>query len=188
MASGDEGHSPLTPLFASRADSTSPSQSKVLVLGGTGFVGRHIIDELDRKNISYVATSTQGKEGNTVALDLTSNDAPNQLLDICKTNGITAIVSTVGSIFTEHDYETNSASGRTAAAAFGADPSEKSSTSMPTKYIFIGNSPRVRNVCNIVDKLNEYARGKEESEIRTFNCANVWTSNLRLSMAGIVLG
>ena len=100
------------------------------------------------------------------------------------------IVSTVGSIFTEHDYETNSASGRTAAAAFGADPSEKSSTSMPTKYIFIGNSQRVRNVCNIVDNLNKYARGKEESErliVQTFGQKSLIIKP-RLSMAGIVLG
>ena len=136
------------------------SESRVLVLGGTGFVGRHVVDLLDQKNIPFIATSTQGLDG-TVALDLISDDASQKLIDICNKNDIAAIVSTVGSIFTDHDYETNSASGRTAAAAF---KDVWDDASLP-KYIFIGNSLRVRNVCsNYIQSLNEYAKGKEESE------------------------
>jgi nucleoside-diphosphate-sugar epimerase len=135
------------------------SESKVLVLGGTGFVGRHVVDLLDQKNIPFIATSTQGLDG-TVALDLISDDASQKLIDICNKNDVSAIVSTAGSIFTDHDYETNSASGRTAAAAFEGQRDE-----LLPKYIFIGNSPRVRNVCNnVISSLNEYAKGKEESE------------------------
>lgn len=48
-----------------------------------------------------------------------------------------------------------------AAAAFGSSRDE--SGALP-KYIFIGNSPRVRNVCNVISSLKEYARGKHESE------------------------
>ena len=51
------------------------SESKVLVLGGTGFVGRHVVDLLDQKNIPFIATSTQGLDG-TVALDLISVTMP----------------------------------------------------------------------------------------------------------------
>ena len=150
---------------ASNTDAT-PScadiQSKVLVLGGTGFVGRHVVDTLKRKSIPFIATSTNGRDG-TISLDITDTDsASQQLLDICETNDIFAIVSTVGSIFTDRDYEINAASGKIAAAAFGS-AENNNSTSLP-KYIFIGNSPRVRNVCNMITSLNEYARGREESE------------------------
>lgn len=131
----------------------------VLILGGTGFVGSHIIKLLDKKGIQYIAASTKGNDG-TTALDLTAADAANQLLDICKTKRVSTIVSAVGSIGKDCDYEVNSASGRTASAAFG---SEYSDGTLP-RYIFIGNSPRVRNLCNTIPSLNEYARGKEESE------------------------
>lgn len=39
------------------------------------------------------------------------------------------------------------------------------SSAILPKHIFIGNSPRVRNVCNTISSLNEYSRGKEESEL-----------------------
>mmetsp|Transcript_28101 Transcript_28101/g.67694 ORF Transcript_28101/g.67694 Transcript_28101/m.67694 type:complete len:487 (-) Transcript_28101:194-1654(-) len=140
---------------------TSEPQSRVLILGGTGLVGRHVVDLLDRQNIPFVATSTQGRDG-TTALDLTDADASQKLLEICETNEISAIVSTVGSIFSERDYEINLASGRTAAAAFDSE-FDKDGGAVP-RYIFIGNSQRVRNVCNIISTLKDYARGKEEAE------------------------
>ena len=133
-------------------------KNKVLVLGGTGFVGKHVIDILKQKDIPYIATSTNGRD-DTIAFNITDDNASKQLLDIYQTNDVETIVSTIGCIFTDNDdYIVNAASGQTAIDAF------KDVSSKP-KYIFIGNSPRVRNVCNIVQSLNEYARGKEESEL-----------------------
>ncbi|KAL7526130.1 hypothetical protein ACHAWF_001640 [Thalassiosira exigua] len=147
------------PLFLSANDTSAPQvQGKVLVLGGTGFVGRRVVDLLEQREIPFVATSTTDRSG-AVSLDMTRDDASQTLLDLCERNGVSAIVSTVGSIFTDRDYETNSATGRVAAAAFAS----KDENSMP-KCVFIGNSRRVRNVCNAIPSLNDYARGKEESE------------------------
>ena len=133
-------------------------KKKVLVLGGTGFVGKHVIDRLKQKDIPYIATSTNGRD-DTIAFNITDDNASKHLLDINQTNDIGTIVSTIGCIFTNHDdYIVNAASGQTATDAF------KDESSKP-KFIFIGNTPRVRNVCNIIPALNEYARGKEESEL-----------------------
>jgi len=133
-------------------------KKKVLVLGGTGFVGKHVIDILKQKDIPYIATSTNGID-DTIKFNITDDNASKQLLDIYQTNDIGTIVSTIGCIFTDNDdYKVNAASGQTATNTF------KDISSKP-KYIFISNSPRVRNACNIIPSLNEYARGKEESEM-----------------------
>jgi len=132
-------------------------KEKVLVLGGTGFIGKHVIDILKQKDIPYIATSTNGRD-DTIAFNITDDNASKQLLDIYQTNDVGTIVSTIGCIFTDSDdYIVNVASGQTSTIF-------KDESSKP-KYIFIGNSQRVRNVCNIIPALNDYARGKEESEV-----------------------
>jgi len=148
----------ITQQQATSSNRDTQGKKKVLVLGGTGFVGKHVIDILKQKDIPYIATSTNGRD-DTIAFTITDDNASKHLLDINQTNDIGTIVSTIGCIFTDSDdYIVNAASGQTAIDAF------KDVSSKP-KYIFIGNSPRVRNVCNIVQSLNEYARGKEESEL-----------------------
>lgn len=132
-------------------------KNKVLVLGGTGFVGTHVIDILKQKDIPYIATSTNGRD-DTIKFNTTDDNACKQLLDIYLTNDVETIVSTIGCILTDNDdYIVNAASGQT--STIFKDVSSK------PKFIFIGNTPRVRNVCNIIPSLNEYARGKEESEL-----------------------
>jgi len=151
-------HNQCSSLLSSKISaSNNTSHNKVLVLGGSGFVGRHVIEALNHKKIPFVATSTSGHDG-TIALDLTSVTATQQVLEICKSNDISTIVSTVGTIFTECDYEVNAASGHVAKAV------ASSKDVHINKFIFIGNSQRVRNVCNNISSLQEYARGKEESE------------------------
>jgi hypothetical protein len=155
-------HNQFSSLSSSKISSdnnnnNNTSDNKVLVLGGSGFVGRHVIDALHHKKIPFIATSTSGHD-DTIALDLTSETATQQVLELCTSNDISTIVSTVGSIFTECDYEVNAASGHIAKAV------ASSSYVNVNKFIFIGNSQRVRNVCNEISSLQEYARGKEESE------------------------
>ena len=144
-------------LFSNISDNDSVPESKVLILGASGFVGRHVIDALNLKQVPFIATSTSG-QGDTIALDLTSDTATQQIIELCASNKISTIVSTVGSIFKECDYEVNAASGQIAkAVASSKDVNVQ-------KFIFIGNSQRIRNVCKTVSSLQEYARGKDESE------------------------
>eukprot|EP00986_Skeletonema_menzelii_P012303 scaffold6729_cov135-Skeletonema_menzelii.AAC.4 len=139
------------------SDNDLVPQSKVLILGGTGFVGLHVIDALNLKKVPFIATSTSGQD-DTIALDLTRDTATQQVIELCSSNEISTIVSTVGSIFKDGDYEVNAASGQIAkAVASSKDVNIQ-------KFIFIGNSQRIRNVCKTVSSLQEYARGKEESE------------------------
>ncbi|KAL7462816.1 hypothetical protein ACHAXS_003190, partial [Conticribra weissflogii] len=136
-------------------------KKKILVLGGTGFVGSRVCEVLRQKKIPFVAASMQGTDG-SIRLDLTEETAARQLAEVCETENIYAIVSAVGSIFSNRDYEINSASGRVARTAFGSGDGSKN-YAIP-KFIFIGNSERVRNLCQAIPQLREYARGKEESE------------------------
>eukprot|EP00573_Skeletonema_grethae_P002702 CAMPEP_0201690888 /NCGR_PEP_ID=MMETSP0578-20130828/4195_1 /ASSEMBLY_ACC=CAM_ASM_000663 /TAXON_ID=267565 /ORGANISM="Skeletonema grethea, Strain CCMP 1804" /LENGTH=499 /DNA_ID=CAMNT_0048175977 /DNA_START=58 /DNA_END=1557 /DNA_ORIENTATION=+ len=151
--------SSLLPSKISNDNNAVVSENKVLVLGGSGFVGRHVIEALNLKKIPFIATSKSGQEDDTtIALDVTSDTAAQRVIELCASNDISTVVSTVGTIFTECDYEVNAASGQIAKAlASSKDVSVD-------KFIFIGNSQRIRNVCKTVSSLQEYARGKEESE------------------------
>ena len=144
-------------LSSSTSENDTTPNNKVLVLGGSGFVGRHVIDALNLKKIPFIATSTSGQD-DTIALDLTSETATQQVIDLCTSHEISTIVSTAGSILKECDYKVNAASGHIAAAVVSSNDVHVN------KIIFIGNSQRIRNVCNTVSSLQEYARGKEESE------------------------
>mmetsp|Transcript_19872 Transcript_19872/g.33609 ORF Transcript_19872/g.33609 Transcript_19872/m.33609 type:complete len:491 (-) Transcript_19872:67-1539(-) len=144
-------------LSSSTSDYDTTPDNKVLVLGGSGFVGRHVIDALSLKKIPFIATSTSGQD-DTIALDLTSETATQQVIDLCTSHEISTIVSTAGSILKECDYKVNAASGQIATAVVSSNDVHVN------KIIFIGYSQRIRNVCNTVSSLQEYARGKEESE------------------------
>lgn len=136
-------------------------KQKILVLGGSGFVGSRVCQVLLQKNIPFVATSTKGTYG-TIKLDLTDESAAKTLVEICESENVYAIVSAVGSVFSDCDYEINSASGRVAQAAFESENRSKD-IAIP-KFILIGCSDRVRNVCKAIPHLKKYAKGKEESE------------------------
>ena len=133
---------------------SSPPNSKILLLGASGFVGQEIVKQAkDRPNIELICTSTSGKDG-TVAIDLTSPAAEVKIAELAK--GCAGVISTVGSLSgTSLDREINAG---TAAAARGAF------TAGIERFVAIGNNPRVRRLSKSVAFLNDYATGKEESE------------------------
>lgn len=128
------------------------SKEKVLVLGGSGFLGQEITQRLSEMGIPYVATSTSGGDG-LAALDLTAAGAEDRVAEIA--NGCSAVISTVGSIGTENDEAVNAASGTAAVGAKRAGVG---------RFVFVGNAPRVRSLSKKVPFLKAYAAGKEISE------------------------
>lgn len=166
----------------SRSDDTAEpenkSKTKVLVLGGSGFVGQHVTAALRQKNIPFIATRRRGSDkeeeeddDTMITLDVTSETATQQVIDLCTSHQITTIISTIGSIFTEDDYQVNAASGQIAKARQASlrsseeDDNVQQQQVVVTNFVFIGNSNRIRNVCNSISNLQEYGRGKEESEL-----------------------
>jgi len=85
---------------------------------------------------------------------LTSPDAEEKIAQLAK--GCAGVISTVGSLSgTSEDRAINAA---TAAAARGAHNADIKS------FVAIGNNPRVRRLSKSVSFLQDYAKGKEESE------------------------
>ena len=168
-------HNQSFSLHSNRSDDTPENKSKlkVLVLGGSGFVGQHVTTALRQKNIPFIATRRSDKEKDDdtmITLDVTSETATQQVIDLCTSYQITTIISTIGSIFTEDDYQVNAASGQISKALQALRSSSEEDDNVQqqkvvvTNFVFIGNSHRIRNVCNSISNLQEYGRGKAEAE------------------------
>lgn len=130
------------------------TETKVLVLGGTGFVGSRVVQRLKSLGVEVVATSRDGRDG-TIALDASKPD-----VDIAKTveglaKGCTAVISTIGSIGTEQDLKVNSATGL---AAMGAKAAGVNS------FVYISVAPEVKEFAKNIDFLKPYMQGKSFSQ------------------------
>ena len=155
-AKGQDATSPST-----SAANSSPANvgNKILVLGGSGFLGSAICAKLSDMGIPYVSTSTNGRDG-TIPLDLTQDDDADvelRVADMIVKNGCDAVISTVGSINTPNDEKVNAASGRAAVAARMGGAK---------RFVFIGNAPKIRELSKTIPFLKGYAAGKEEAEGR----------------------
>lgn len=130
------------------------STSKVLVLGGTGFVGSRVVKKLQNMGIEVVATSRDGRDG-TVALDVTAPgmDVTKTVQDLAK--GCTAVISTIGAIGTDQDLSVNSATGLAALGAKAAGVSE---------FVYISVAPEVKEFAKDIDFLKPYMKGKTFSQ------------------------
>jgi len=138
-----------SPVLAAAEDGTV---AKVLVLGGTGFVGTKVVAALRDLGVSTVATSRDGRDG-TVALDFST--ALNVKETVQKlAQGCTAVVSCVGTIGTENDELVN---GATALAAAGAKAAGVQ------RFVYITVAPEVKDFAKNVDFLAGYMRGKTSS-------------------------
>lgn len=143
----------LTTVFATSAQATAETPAKVLVLGGTGFVGQRIVKLLrDEMGIQVIATSTNGRDG-TEAFDITSSNADAVVERLAK--GCTAVISTIGAIGTELDQPVNAGSGEAARGAKRANVE---------RFVYISVAPEVVSMAKDIDFLKPYMTGKLQSE------------------------
>jgi len=143
----------LSPDNALAAAATA-SEKKVLVLGGTGFVGAEVCRQLTALQIPYVATSTDGRSG-TVPLNVLAPNVnvPVEIESLAK--GCTAVISCIGAIGSKDDKSINAATGL---ASIGA-------TNVGVQnFVYIGVAPEVRKSAVGVGFLGGYLDGKAFSE------------------------
>lgn len=152
----------ITSLLAPQTSNADSSTPKVLVLGGTGFVGSRVVKKLDDLGVvDVMATSRDGRDG-TIAFDVTSAglDVAGRMESLSK--GCTAVISCIGAIGTPNDASINSATGLAAvgAKAAGVD-----------KFVYISVAPEVREIAKDIDFLKPYMAGKmfsQESVVSSF--------------------
>mmetsp|Transcript_12933 Transcript_12933/g.31460 ORF Transcript_12933/g.31460 Transcript_12933/m.31460 type:complete len:337 (-) Transcript_12933:235-1245(-) len=152
-------------IVSAAADDTAvaSTKTKVLVLGGTGFVGSRVVSKLQSLgNIEVIATSRDGRDG-TVAFDvLKEGDNEKRVQELAK--GCSAVISCIGAIGTSDDVNVvNAASGYAAkgAKAVGVD-----------KFVYISVSPEVKRSTEGISQLQNYMKGKtfsEQSILSTFS-------------------
>ncbi len=132
------------------------SNAKVLVLGGSGFVGTEVCKQLKSLGVDYVATSRDGR-GGTTALDFTNTSVniASQVEELAKGFGCTAVISCIGSIGTSDDEVVNSGTGLAAVGAKAAGVKN---------FVYISVAPEVRGVAKGVSFLEKYMAGKQFSE------------------------
>jgi hypothetical protein len=134
------------------AAAANPTKAKVLVLGGTGFVGSRVVQTLTDLGIPVIATSRDGRDG-TTALDFsTEKDVQQQVEKLAA--GCTAVVSCVGTIGTELDEVVNSATALAAAGAKAAGVQH---------FVYITVAPEVKEFAKDIDFLKGYMKGKTVS-------------------------
>lgn len=128
--------------------------SKILVLGGSGFVGSRVVKTLKDQGVDVVATSTNGRDG-TVAFDATKSgiDIAKEIEDLSK--GCTAVISCIGAIGTPNDKAVNSATGLAARGAKAAGVE---------RFVYISVAPEVKEFAQGIDFLKDYMAGKSFSQ------------------------
>ncbi|KAL3904247.1 MAG: hypothetical protein SGILL_010142 [Bacillariaceae sp.] len=133
---------------------------KVLVLGGTGFVGSRVVKQLIQRGVQVTATSRDGRDG-TLALDVTKEGIDVEKEIEALSRGCTAVISCIGAIGTPNDASVNAASGLAAkgAKAAGVD-----------RFVYISVAPEVKELGKGIDLLEDYMKGK------TFSQASIATS------------
>ncbi|VEU33558.1 unnamed protein product [Pseudo-nitzschia multistriata] len=158
LISGLTGASTLagSPLVVSADDTVDPSpkRTKVLVLGGSGFVGSRVVEKLKSQGVEVISTSTNGR-GGTIAFDATK-DGINVVSEIeALSKGCTAVISCIGSIGTKNDNIVNSATGLAAQGAKSAGVE---------RFVYIAVAPEVKEFAEGIDFLKEYMKGKTFSQ------------------------
>jgi hypothetical protein len=135
-------------VMVEEAAAGADTEKKILVLGGTGFLGSEIVKQAAEREEGVTCVATSSAD-----LDLTAADAEDRVAEACR--GCVGVISAVGSMGTAGDLKVNAAA---AAAARGAKRAGV------RNFVAVGNSERVRGVARSVPFLRGYAAGKEESE------------------------
>ena len=154
-------HQSNVKLYQSTQSTSSVSNSNIsdeypliILIGGSGFLGTEIRNQLKQRNLQYIATSTSGKSGSStkiskendkfVKLDLTSVNAKEQVYRLIMSQLRTtdtqegsssssskkvAIISAMGSIGTNQDELVNSALSNAIKGAHRVNLSSSTSSS-----------------------------------------------------------
>lgn len=132
--------------------SKPPEEPRVLVLGGTGTVGRAVRADLEQRGIFVLATSRDGRDG-TIALDVTKSfgKVADDVAKLTKDNRISAVVSCIGGVNTGNDAQINGASAQ---AALGARNSRT-----VRNFVALGASPSL--YVKTPENLEVYVKTKE---------------------------
>jgi hypothetical protein len=126
--------------------------SKVLVLGGTGFVGSRVVEQLRAVGVTVMVTSRDGRDG-TVALNILDTNVEEKVRSLGA--GCQAVVSCWGAFGTANDARINGASGLAARGAKAAGV---------TRFVSFGVAPEVvQAISGTVSQLEGYLEGKEFS-------------------------
>ncbi len=130
------------------------SKAKVLVLGGSGFVGSQVCNQLQSLGIEYIATSRDGRDG-TKALDFTNSaiNISTEVENLAK--GCTAVISCIGAIGTPADDIVNAGTGLAALGAKAAGVQN---------FVYVSVAPEVRDSAKGISFLEKYMTGKTFSE------------------------
>ena len=136
---------------SSISNSNNDEYPLIILIGGSGFLGSEIRNQLKQRNLQYIATSTSGKsstnksrdedEDKFIKLDLTSSNAEEQVYQLIMsqlkaddTSGEgsskkVSIISAMGSIGTDQDEEVNSALSNAIKGAHRVNLSSSTSSS-----------------------------------------------------------
>lgn len=128
---------------------------KVLVLGGTGFVGSQIVAKLRALGVDVVSTSRDGRLG-TIALDFTkerSNEIQTKVKELSR--DCVAVISCIGSIGTPNDEIVNAGTSFAAAGAKQAGVD---------RFVYISVAPEVQAFAKDIDFFKGYMSGKMTSQ------------------------
>jgi len=148
-----------SPSHSVAAATAVPNNSnRVLVLGGTGFVGSRVVASLKSLDgVEVVSTSRDGRDG-TVNLDFSKLEAAEvskKVQQLCSKEKCTAVISCVGAIGTADDKLVNAGTGLAAIGAKAAGV---------TRFVYVSVAPEVRGAAKGLSFLDDYMTGKASSE------------------------
>ena len=134
-----------------------PEKPRLLVLGGTGLIGKQVRKDLKNIGFFVIATSRDGRD-NTIALDVLKPkvNVVDEVMKLAKENKCTGVVSCIGVVGTETDGKVNGANGL---AAIGAKKAP-----FVKNFVAFSIPPEVRKEVKKDSALKAYLSGKDFSD------------------------